>query len=33
MRDVVGDVMMATCITMQGNEDVVVAEALAARHL
>uniref|UniRef100_A0A803LVY1 RNase H type-1 domain-containing protein n=1 Tax=Chenopodium quinoa TaxID=63459 RepID=A0A803LVY1_CHEQI len=32
MRDSVGDPMAATCVLMQGNDNVGVAEALAARH-
>lgn len=31
MRDFEGDVVVALCCTMEGGEDVVVAEALSAR--
>ena len=32
MRDEVGDVLVATCMVVGGNNDVEIAEALAARH-
>lgn len=32
MRDHEGDVLMASCLTMEGISDVDVAEALGARH-
>lgn len=32
MRDEVGDVMVATCLVVNGNKDAEIAEALAARH-
>lgn len=32
VRDEEGDVLLATCCGMRGIEEVVIAEALSARH-
>lgn len=32
MRDDVGDIMMSTCMVMEGRFEVDEAEAMAARH-